>query len=230
VATLDIPGESSLLLIAPAGRTYIPSLDGVLTARELMSPAQVFFNAAILPGWQIDRPTYRWGTLTFIDWDGNTGNVNMGEAVSSAKRLPVNARATLAGVVFKYMQTNCRAFNDDSRVVLDLRDGWDSPRIIGFLDNPRPDPPTLVPASVFDRTLTQDVAASVDYSGHWSGGKDPRTYTLRAGTLPAGLTACSTSLAVNMASMCTSQSAILATVSWSSKSGRLASALKPSIR
>jgi hypothetical protein len=95
VATLDIPGESSLLLIAPAGRVYIPQIDGVLTARELMSPAQVFFNAAILPGWLIDLPTYRWGTLTFIDWDGNTGNVTMGEALSSAQRLPVNARLYL---------------------------------------------------------------------------------------------------------------------------------------
>jgi hypothetical protein len=187
VATLDIPGESSLLLVAPAGRVYIPQIDGVLTARELMSPAQVFFNAAILPGWQIDRPTYRWGTLTFIDWDGNTGNVTLGEALSSAQRLPVNASATLSGVVFDYMQTNCRAFNDDSRVVLDLRQGWDAPRIIGFLDNPRPDPPTLVAGSGFDRTFSQDVAGSYDYSAYWTGGKDPRTYTLRTGTLPAGL-------------------------------------------
>ena len=62
VATLDIKGESDLIVIAPEARAWQPS-DGVLTAREMMSPEQAFWNAAALPGWQKWQPTYRWGRL-----------------------------------------------------------------------------------------------------------------------------------------------------------------------
>lgn len=188
VATLEIPGDSALILIAPRGRVWIGVVDGELKARELMSPEQAYFNAAILPGWQIDRPMYRWGTLTDIDWDGNTGKVTMGAALSSAQRLNVNRESSLSGVPFEYMESDARAFDNDSRVVLDLRSGWTQPRIIGFLDNPRPDPPTLDPIAVFDRSFTQDEAVSVNYSSYWTGGKNPRTYSLQAGALPGGIT------------------------------------------
>lgn len=187
VATLDIPGESDLILIAPGARVPVTAQDGYMQARELMSPEQAYFNVAILPGWQIDLPTYRWGTLTRIDWDTNVGNVTLASALSSAQRLDVNRESALTGIPFSYMGSDCRAFNDDSKVIVDLREGWAAPRIIGFLDNPRPDPPKIAAITAFQRTFTQDKPDSADYSAEWTGGAAPRTYTLLEGSLPAGI-------------------------------------------
>lgn len=137
VATVEIPGESNLILIAPGCRVWSPS-DGILTGREIMSPAQAFLNAAILPGWQKFRPTYRWGTITAIDYDTDRCNVNLAPAVSSAQSLPVNQSSTLTGVPITYMTCNARVFEVGDRVVVQFEgQNWGSPRVIGFLDNPR---------------------------------------------------------------------------------------------
>lgn len=197
VATLEIPGEPARILIAARGRGWIGVVDGQLRARELMSPEQVYFNAAILPGWQIDRPTYRWGTLTAIDWDGNTGTVTLGAAFSSAQRLEVNRKASMAAVPFEYMTSNARAFDNDSRVVLDLRQGWDAPRIIGFLDNPRPDPPKFGAVPIPTLTFVQGVATSHALSSYWTGGANPRGYVVHQGSLPAGVALNSTTGAMS---------------------------------
>ena len=138
VATVDIPGESNLILIAPGGRSPILNADGVLAARELMSPEQAFFNVAILPGWQKDMPTYRWGTLTAIDQTANTATVDLFNAVSSAQSLPVNQESTLTDVEFEYMDCHNRAFRVDDRVVVQFTgQSWTTPKIIGFVDNPK---------------------------------------------------------------------------------------------
>lgn len=137
VATVDIPGESNLILIAPGGRAWEPS-DGVLAARELMSPAQAYFNASILPGWQKWKPTYRWGTITAIDRSANTASVSLFDATSSAQRLGVNQTSGLQDVPFEYMGCHNRAFLDGDRVVVKFEgQDWTKPKIIGFLDNPR---------------------------------------------------------------------------------------------
>ena len=137
VATLDIPGESSLMVLGPGARAWTPS-DGQLVARELMSPEQVFFNAAILPGWQIDAPTYRWGTVTAVDYAGDTLDVTLADATSSAQRLDINRETSLAAVPVDYMNTGAVVFEVDDRVVVQfIGQSWDSPRVLGFLDNPR---------------------------------------------------------------------------------------------
>lgn len=138
VATLDIPGDDNLIVLAPACRGWTPS-DGVLSARELMSPEQVFFNAAIFPGWQIDKPTYRWGTVTAVDADANTVDVSLAPAVSSAQRLDINRETSLAAVPADYMDTGSVVFEVDDRVVVQFQgQSWESPRVLGFVDNPRP--------------------------------------------------------------------------------------------
>lgn len=137
VATLDIKGESDLIVIAPEARGWQPS-DGVLTAREMMSPEQAFWNAAVLPGWQKFKPTYRWGTATSIDYAADTMNVTLGEARSSAQRLNVNQASTLAAVPVVYGLCNSKAFRVDDRVVVQFQgQDWTDPLVIGFLDNPR---------------------------------------------------------------------------------------------
>lgn len=137
VATVDIPGESNLILIAPGAREWTPS-DGELTAREIMSPAQAFLNAAILPGVQKFRPTYRWGTITAINYSTDRCSVSLAPAVSSAQGLGVNLVSSLTNVPVVYSTCNAGAFNVGDRVVVEfVGQSWTSPRVIGFLDNPK---------------------------------------------------------------------------------------------
>lgn len=137
VATLDIKGESDLIVIAPDARAWQPS-DGVLTAREMMSPEQAFWNAAVLPGWQKFDPTYRWGTVTSINYAADTMNVTLGAALSSAQRLNVNQAEALVAVPVIYGTCHSKAFKVDDRVVVQfVNQNWAAPLVIGFLDNPR---------------------------------------------------------------------------------------------
>lgn len=138
VATADIPGETALIVIAPGARAPAAE-DGQLMAREVMSPEQAFWNAAVLPGWQKEKPTYRWGTITALDQDADTCSVSLADAVSSARRLNVNKVTTLANVPIVYMSCNSGPFEVGSRVVVKFEgQSWDSPTVVGFLDNPRP--------------------------------------------------------------------------------------------
>lgn len=187
-ATAEIPGESSLILVLPRGWV---SSDGVLAARELMSPEQVFFNAAILPGWQKDKPTYRWGTLSAIDWDAQTATVALAEARSSAQGLGVNRQATLTGVPFSYMNCGVRSFGTSDRVVVGFEgQSWSSPRVIGYLDNPRKCPPKFsetyeIPTQQLKKGLA--ISPTVNLALFWSGGAQPITYQVAEGSLPAGV-------------------------------------------
>ena len=138
VATIEVPGENQAVLIAPGGRQPTAS-DGQLAARELMSPEQAFWNAAVLPGWQKWKPTYRKGTITGLDVDANRANVTLDTATSSANSLQVNQASTLSGVPVAYMECDASAFVVGDRVVVAF-DGqdWRSPKVIGFVDHPKP--------------------------------------------------------------------------------------------
>jgi hypothetical protein len=138
VATVEIPGEPNLTLIAPGGRTHIGIIDGFMTARELMSPEQAYFNAAILPGWQKFKPTYRWGTITAINDEAETVDIALFDSTSSAQRLGVNQAASLSGVAVEYMECGHTIFEVGDRVVVQfVNQNWAQPKVIGFVDNPR---------------------------------------------------------------------------------------------
>jgi len=112
--------------------------DGVLTGRQVMSPAQAYFNAAILPGWQKYKPTYRWGTASNVNYTANTMTVTLASAVSSAQGLNVNAATTLSAVPVEYMTCNAGAFENGDRVVVKFRQQDQAqPAVIGFVDNPK---------------------------------------------------------------------------------------------
>jgi hypothetical protein len=113
--------------------------DGFLLAREIMSPAQAYFNAAILPGWQKFKPTYRWGTITAINYDADTANVTVASATSSARSLNVNQGTSLVNVPVEYLDCDADAFEVGDRCVVQfVGQDWSDPRVIGFLDNPKP--------------------------------------------------------------------------------------------
>ena len=138
VATMEIPGENQIVLIkpgAPAGNT----VDGKLVAREVQSPEQVFFNAAILPGWQKFKPTYRSGVITALNTSNNTASVTLDAAQSSAAGLDINKMTALANVPVVYMTCHASAFEVGDRCVVRF-DGmdWEQPQVVGFVDNPKP--------------------------------------------------------------------------------------------
>jgi len=137
VATAEIPGEPSITVILAGARAPIAS-DGYVRAREVQSPWQAYYNAAILPGWQKWMPTYRWGTISAIDYDNNKADVALSAATSSAASLGVNQSSTLAGIPVVYMTCNADAFTVGDRVVVAFTgQSWSDARVIGFLDNPR---------------------------------------------------------------------------------------------
>lgn len=138
VATIEIKGESDLVLIAPGAPTPSVASNGFLLNRELMSPAQAFYNAALLPGWQKYLPTFRWGTITAQDDETETVDIDLADALSSAQRLDVNQASTLSGVPVEYMECGYSIFEVGDRVVVKFEgQDWTQPKVIGFLDNPR---------------------------------------------------------------------------------------------
>lgn len=144
VATLEIPGESALVLVAPAAPAPTAA-DGVLTAREVQSPEQVFWNAAVLPGWQKWKPTYRLGTITALDVEADTASVTLDAAYSSAQGLNVNQASSLTAVPVVYMSCNALAFEVGDRCVVAFTgQSQDAPKVIGFRDHPKACAPDFV--------------------------------------------------------------------------------------
>lgn len=139
VATIDIPGESALCLVAPSAPAPTAA-DGALLAREVQTGPQAFFNAAVLPGWQKFKPTYRRGVITALDTEADTADVTLFAGdTSSAQALPINQSATLSGVPVQYMTCHAKAFAvDDAVVVKFTGQDWATPKVVGFVSHPKP--------------------------------------------------------------------------------------------
>lgn len=136
VATIDIPGDPNLTLICPGGRAPT-SADGEFLSRASMTGAQAYFNAAIFPGWQKFKPTYRSGTITAIRIN-NFADVILDAAESSAQGLNVNQTNALLNIPVSYM--GCDAFDafepGDKVIVEFIGQNWLDARVIGFLEEP----------------------------------------------------------------------------------------------
>lgn len=107
--------------------------DGVLMPREAQSGAQLFFNAAILPGVQKWQPRYRVATISNIESD--TCTITLDPANSSAQALNINATQVYTGVPIEYMDCNAAAFEDGDSVL--VRFTQSGPLVVGFRDHPR---------------------------------------------------------------------------------------------
>jgi hypothetical protein len=133
VATVEVPGEPQDIVIVPEARAWTKD-DGRLIARGAQVGHQCYFNAAILPGWQKWKPTFRKATITEISPEGRANLVL--EGTSSAQDLPVNQSDELFDVEIEYMSCNAAAFEPDDEVLVDMR--GESPKVIGFIKDPRP--------------------------------------------------------------------------------------------
>lgn len=113
--------------------------DGVMRATDVMSAAEYFYNVSCMPGWQKWKPTYRWGTITALDKDADTCTINLAAASSSQQNLGINQASVLSNVPVLYMTCNASAFEEGDRAVVEFQgQDWSRPRVIGFLDNPKP--------------------------------------------------------------------------------------------
>lgn len=137
VGLADINDEGGQgALIQPGfedGAAYNPARDGALFPNLAQSGAQIYFNAAVLPGVQKWRPRYRVGTISNIENDSCT--VTLDDARSSAQNLDINREKVLTGVPIQYMDCNGDAFEDDDRVV--VRFTQHGPLVIGFESEPK---------------------------------------------------------------------------------------------
>lgn len=143
VGLIEIPGEGRDNVIIQPGyqenSNYDPERDGALFPRLAQSAEQVFFNAAMLPGWQRFQPTYRTGIMTAVDMISDTANVSLDSARSSAMNLDINQSVELQGIPVRYMSCNAAAFEVGDHVLVRFENQrWDSPEVIGFTRDPRP--------------------------------------------------------------------------------------------
>lgn len=142
VATIEIPGESVQIQIAPGhadSAAYTSSKDGQLVPTTIQGACQVFYNLAMLPGWQKWMPTFRYGVITELNIEDDTCSVTVDAATSSQQNLNINQTETLTSVPVTYMTCNAMAFSvGDSVLIQFTGQSWDAPKVIGFKDNPKP--------------------------------------------------------------------------------------------
>lgn len=113
------------------------SRDGALQAVNAGTVASAFYNYAMLPGAARWRPRYRAGVIKSIS--GGTCTVDLDSLLLTHQRLPAGPAETLTDVPIVYMDCNESAFETDDHVIVTFEDQDPSkPRVIGFVDNPRP--------------------------------------------------------------------------------------------
>jgi len=140
VGTVEIPNEKTNVLIQPGydgNAAYNSSRDGQLFSTITTTAAQTYYNLAMLPGWQKWKPLFRFGTITAID--GNNADVTMESATSSQQSLDVNQSTSLTNVAIEYMDCDGFAFEVGDEVLVKFEgQDWNTPKIVGFKDNPKP--------------------------------------------------------------------------------------------
>src|SRR5690606_35828260 len=112
---------------------YSTFRDGALFPDLAQSGAQIFFNAAILPGVQKWSPRYRVGIISNLQ--GDTCTITLNSASSSAQDLDINKDKVLVDVPIKYMDCDGGVFEDGDEVV--VRFTRHGPLVIGFYTNPK---------------------------------------------------------------------------------------------
>ena len=137
VGTIEVPGEVGIIQIKPGYDEpgYTPT-DGQLAPTITLSPCGVFYNLAMLPGWQKWKPTFRYATIDSIN--GDIADITYDVTTSSQQGLNISQTETASGVDIEYMSCNGGAFSKgDVVLVMFGSQDWSQPKIIGFKDNPK---------------------------------------------------------------------------------------------
>ena len=117
---------------------YDETRDGKLVPAVATGAPHVYWDWAMQGGWQKWKPTYRWGTITEIDYDADTCSVALEEATNPDSGLSVNQAGSLSGVPIEYMSCNSAAFEVGDTVVVKFEgNNWGGARVIGFKEEPK---------------------------------------------------------------------------------------------
>lgn len=138
VATAEVPGEAKQVIIKPGfegANQWSASEDGAMQPALASTPAGVFYNLAMMPGWQKWRPTFRVATISNINED--LCDITLDAATSSQQALNVNAQGSYSGVPIYYMDCNGAAFEDGDRVLVAFSGNTDQPMVVGFESEPK---------------------------------------------------------------------------------------------
>jgi hypothetical protein len=143
VGSSEVPNERTTgginILPGYAGNTYNQSTHGILAYPIENTASGAVFNFVIRPWWQKYKPTFRYGTITSIDYDADTCNLTLDAAVSTSQGIDVNQSTTLSGVSISYMDCDSDAFVVGDEVLIKFTNqSWSTPVVIGFKDHPKP--------------------------------------------------------------------------------------------
>jgi len=145
VDTIELSDEvnaphNEAILISPTTHNTTRTLT---PAREVGAYTLVY-NWIALPAQQYWRPEYRAGKITSIDAKNNTCNITFQNEseVSSVRGVHnaayvINKTPNLVDVPVFYGNCGTSAFKVGDRVVVSFHRNWDTPRIAGFVNNPR---------------------------------------------------------------------------------------------
>ena len=168
VGTIEVPGERGTTLIQPGyggNAVYSGSRDGQLSRAVNMEAPALFYNLAMMPGWQKWMPTYRFGTISNLD--GNICDITLTAATSSQQLLDVNQSTSLTNVPIEYMACNGAAFtNGDEAVIEFVGQDFANPKVVGFVSAPE-----ICPISFGSAHFTGGHLTSAD-SADWFTGTD----------------------------------------------------------
>jgi hypothetical protein len=125
-----------------------------MTPVQAMSPAQVFYNWCMAPGWQRFRPTFRFARVEAVNDDGtlklawlppNTSKYSEHRSLLHGAPLDItpktldDADIPLDKVPVTYIDCHAAAFVAGDEVVVEFEaQDPERPRVVGFRKNPRP--------------------------------------------------------------------------------------------
>jgi len=153
VATAEVPGEIGQVIVKPGfegANQWSAAEDGAIQPALSGTPASVFYNLAMMPGWQKWRPTFRIATISNIDND--LCDINLDAATSSQQGLGVNSQGGYSGVPIMYMDCNGNAFEDGDSVLVGFSGNTDKPMVVGFEKEPKACIFGVVAITAFDET------------------------------------------------------------------------------
>lgn len=203
VGTIEVPGEytkkgekGEILIrpgFQPARLAWNNARDGFVTPSQALTAAGVYYNLAMLPGWQTFRPTYRFAKVRKINEDGTldillsiddvSHRSSQQDLIIDPKSLPGPNNPTkepnpvdYTKVPVQYMDCDAGAFEVDDEVLVEYEgQKAEKPKVIGFRKDPRECGPVRFYTPREELRVPRNAWARIEMTGqvygncYWSG-------------------------------------------------------------
>lgn len=182
VGTVEIPGQRDIVQIRPGyegNAVFSAARDGQLQPSIAGVPSTVFWNWAMMAGWQKWKPTFRHGQITSVN--GDTCNVTLEPAFSDIQALNINQAEILSNVPIEYMECDGDIFETGDNVLIEFEDqDWSTPKVIGFKIEPEKCCPADVPLAFDDENTPDVIAEGGSIAVYGKDGRLPYTFATAA--------------------------------------------------